>query len=238
MCLLTVQAAHAKKPKEYVTVVVNEAYVEMRKAPGNSYPVFYVAERGETLRVLKSRTDWYKVKNNRGITGWVYASAMAKTRHTNGEPLAIKQPDRKGYQNRRFEAGFMLGDFGGSDMLNIYGSYFLTQNLSAEINYTETFGQSADGQGGFINLVHQPFPTWRISPFVTIGAGSYEITPKARTVSTKSRTDNSSFSGAGLRMHLTQRLLLRLQYNNYLLLNNEDDDEEIESWTLGISTFY
>ena len=48
---------------------VTQAYIEMRTQPGRGYPVFYVAERGERIELLKQRTDWIKVRkhHNRGI---------------------------------------------------------------------------------------------------------------------------------------------------------------------------
>ena len=41
---------------------VVEPYIELHTGPGRGYPIFYIAERGESVTVLKQRTDWIKVR--------------------------------------------------------------------------------------------------------------------------------------------------------------------------------
>ncbi len=57
--------------KKGVTVTVGAPYIDMHTGPGRGYPVFHVAEKHEALRLLKSRTDWYKVVTTNGEMGWV-----------------------------------------------------------------------------------------------------------------------------------------------------------------------
>ena len=40
---------------EYPTAYVTQAYVELHTGPGRGYPVFYIAERGEAILLLKQR---------------------------------------------------------------------------------------------------------------------------------------------------------------------------------------
>lgn len=242
VCLLTFTLAllsatsHAEDNFTRATIV--EAFIEMRTGPGRGYPIFYVAERGETVDVLKQRTDWYKVRNHRGKQGWVHAEAMALTTDHRGQPLAVNVPNFETFTQRQWEAGALAGSFGGNDTLAIYGGYHFTKNLSAELSYNESFGNVSDGKAASLSLVHQAFPHWRISPFVTLGAGVRQTKPKSNLVSTETRTDSTANAGAGVRVYLTHRLLLRLQYKNYVVLTNRDDDEEVEEWTIGISAFY
>jgi hypothetical protein len=65
-----------------------------------------------------------------------------------------------------------------------------------------------------------------------------ETSPRATLVSTEDRTDNTASVGAGIRIHLTRRLMLRLQYKNYVILTDRDDDEEVNEWKIGISAFF
>ncbi|WP_255399596.1 SH3 domain-containing protein [Oceanicoccus sp. KOV_DT_Chl] len=210
----------------------------MTHRPGRYYPIFYVAERGETVEVLFQRTDWYKVRHPRGKEGWVYVDEMALTVDHLGEPLKVNQANFDGFKERQWEAGFMAGDFGGNDALSVYGGYHFTRNLSAELEYTESFGTVSDGQAVTLNLVHQPFPDWRYSPFLTIGGGIRDTNPKSNLVSTEDRSDNAANVGAGMRIYLTRRIFVRLQYKNYAVLTDRDDDEEVEEWKIGISAFY
>jgi opacity protein-like surface antigen len=88
------------------------------------------------------------------------------------------------------------------------------------------------------SIVHQMFPRWRYSPFITIGGGVRETNPRSTLVSTEDRTDNTANVGAGLRVYLTKRLLLRLQYKYYVVMTDRDDDEEVNEWTVGLSAFF
>ncbi len=163
---------------------------------------------------------------------------MALTVDHLGEPLKVNQANFDGFKERQWEAGFMAGDFGGNDALSVYGGYHFTRNLSAELEYTESFGTVSDGQAVTLNLVHQPFPDWRYSPFLTIGGGIRDTNPKSNLVSTEDRSDNAANVGAGMRIYLTRRIFVRLQYKNYAVLTDRDDDEEVEEWKIGISAFY
>lgn len=217
---------------------VVEAYLEMRTAPGRGYPVFYIAERGEHITLLKQKTDWIKIRNQKGVEGWVHVDAIGRTEDSRGEALAFHSPGLEEFSKRRWEAGFMAGDFGDTDAITAYGGYHFTRNFSAEIALTENFGDSSDGRMATINLVHQMFPHWRYSPFITIGGGVRETNPRSTLVSTSDRTDNVASVGAGLRIYLHRRLMLRLQYKNYIVMTNRDNDEEVNEWKIGISAFY
>ncbi|MGK0441773.1 MAG: hypothetical protein ACJA0N_001574 [Pseudohongiellaceae bacterium] len=229
---------NSQDKETYFQAAIAEPYLEIRQGPGRGYAIFYVAERGETISILKSKTDWYQVKTQKGIIGWTHANEITLTLDDNGETLDISVPSLDGSLNKTWETSFIAGDFEGNDAVGIMGGYYFNQNLSAEISYIDTFGDTNKGQGAFINLTHQPFPQWRASPFFSLGGGVYKTNPKANLAATKSRDDNVSFVATGARIYLAQRLFLRLQYTNYLLISDRDDDEEVESWTIGISAFY
>ena len=228
----------AQAEQEYLQSTVVEAYVEMRTSPGRGYPVFYIAERGELITLLKRKTDWIKLRNYRGVEGWAHIDDVGRTVDAAGDPLAFRAPDRESFSNRTWEAGIMAGDFGDTDAVTLYGGWHFTRNLSVELNFTENFGDFSDGRQGTVELVHQMFPEWRYSPFISIGGGVRETSPRSTLVDTTDRTDNVATVGAGVRVYLTRRILLRLQYKNTVVMTDRDDDEEIDTWQLGISAFY
>ena len=39
----------------YVQAYVTDPFIEMRTGPGTSYPIFFVAEQGEWIEILKSK---------------------------------------------------------------------------------------------------------------------------------------------------------------------------------------
>lgn len=226
------------KPRAPVAATVTEAFIELRTGPGRGYPIFYVVERGEHIDVLKERTDWYKVRTSKGKEGWVFANALSKTLGADGNLLAISLPDFDDYTHRTWEGGMMYGDFGGADVASIYGSWHFTRNLSAEVDVAQFFGEFSNGNYVTLNLVHQPFPNWRISPFFTLGGGIVETQPKSTLVQTPDRSDNMLDVGVGVRYYLTRRFLVRAQYKNYVVLTSRDTHEKIDEWKLGFSAFY
>src|SRR5688500_18034811 len=60
-------AAKLEAEKEKLQqVFVSEPYLELASGPGRGYPVFHVVERDESVDVLYRRTDWFKVRTERG----------------------------------------------------------------------------------------------------------------------------------------------------------------------------
>jgi opacity protein-like surface antigen len=224
--------------EQAATSMVVEAYVEMRTHPGRTYPVFYVAERGETIELLKQRTDWIKVRNHRGIEGWAHVNDIGHTVDSNGEPLALSAPNLDSFFNRRWEFGLLLGELDNTSAISGYGGYHFTRNLSVETSYSENFGDFSDGRMATVSLVHQMFPEWRYSPFFSIGGGVRETNPRSTLVATEDRTDATASVGAGVRIYLTGKLMLRLQYKHYVVMTERDDDEEAGEWKVGISAFF
>ena len=224
--------------QRYSRSVVVDAYLEMRTFPGRGYPVFYIAERGEAVYLLKQKTDWVKVRNQRGVEGWVHVDEIDRTVDELGAALALQVPNLENFSRRRWEGGLMLGSYGDTDAVSAYGGFHFTRNISVELELTDNFGDFSDGRMATLNIVHQMFPHWRYSPFITLGGGVRETNPRSTLVSTSDRTDSTASVGAGLRVYLSRRLLLRLQYRNYVVMTNRDDDEEVDEWKIGISAFF
>ncbi len=222
----------------FIKTSVVEAYVELHTGPGRGYPIFYIAERGEKIELLKQRTSWIKVRTQRGKEGWVKLDSIAKTVDSHGQTLALNLPQLEAFSHRKWEMGFMLGDFGGSDVISGYTGYHFTQNLSMELALSENFGDFSSGQMATISILHQPFPEWRYSPFVSLGGGVRKTNPRSTLVQTEDRTDDVIAVGAGVRVYLSKRFMLRLQYKNYSVLTSRDDDIEVEEWKIGLSTFF
>ena len=41
--------------------------------------LFHIVEKGDTLRIIKKKTEWYKVIVARDVTGWENEDQLAKT---------------------------------------------------------------------------------------------------------------------------------------------------------------
>jgi len=76
LCLSGIADARDATP---VTVEVADTFLELHTGPGRGYPVTRVIPRGDQIEVLKRRTDWYLLRDDRGQEGWAKRKAMALT---------------------------------------------------------------------------------------------------------------------------------------------------------------
>ena len=224
--------------REYLQVFVNAPYLELHTGPGRGYPVFNVVGRGDSIDVLKRFTDWYKVRTERGVEGWVAQRDMLATVLADGSPFTFHLGDRAGFTSHRFEAGvFLYGDYGGASEISAFASYSLTQSLMVEVTAGEFLGNAANGSVADIGLAHVFLPEKRFSPFVTIGTGFVHTEPKATLVQPSDRTDQSAFAGAGFRFYLTRRFFLRGEYRNHIVFTKRNQNEQVDEWKFGFAFF-
>jgi len=239
VCL--VQNAHAFRlwPKhEGVYIAVTEPFIEMHTGPGRGYPVFYVIERGERVRLFKAKTDWYKVETEKGKLGWVRREELKDTIADDGSIIDFSPYTRDEILSRPFEIGLLAGDFKGANAVTTYLSYHVTQNIATELKFTEAFGSFSNSKIYSLNLVHQTFPTWRISPFITLGAGVIKISPNSALVQTEERQDSILTAGGGLIIYTSRNMFLRLEYDNHTVLTKRENNEEVEEWKAGFSVLF
>jgi len=223
---------------EVQSVVVEDPFIELHTGPAAAYPVYYVVDRGERIEVLARRTDWFKVRAPRGQEGWVDSDQLQQTLQPSGAPVDVPTFTLADYVERRWELGGLYGDFGGANIVSIFGGFSFTENLSVEAWYSDILGRFSNSQMANINLVHLLFPEWRVSPYFTLGAGIINTEPKGTIVATKDRTDNLAHVGVGVRTYMTRRFVFRAEYKTYVVFTSRDDNEEPSEWTVGFSFFF
>ena len=228
-------ASAERQPRE---VTIADPFIELHTGPGKGYPVFFVAERGEQIALLKRRTEWFKVQVARGQEGWVHFEQLTTTLDSDGEPFDLPALGFDDYTARRWEVGTLYGDFGGANVIGMYGSRNVTPNLSGEIWVSQALGRFSDSTMVTLNIVHLMYPDWRASPYFTLGAGVIKTQPKATLVATTDRTDNVALAGAGVRMYLTRRFVFRAEYKTHVVFTSRDDNEEVQEWKAGFSFFF
>ncbi len=224
--------------KEKVQVMVSDAYAEMHTGPGRGFPVFHTIEKGETIRILKKRTDWYKVETTKGKKGWVYRDEFVNTLGLQGELVDLSQPGRTEFDKRRWEIGFGGGNFSGARSQNIYLGYHLTENLGAELRYTQAFGKFSNSKMLALNAVHTPFPSWRVTPFFTLGTGGILISPSSDIVQPEERENTVFTVGGGFTFYVSRSFLFRIEYNDHTLVTKRESNEEVDEWKAGFSVFF
>lgn len=241
LCAVVLQiflTAPLQAAEEYRSVTVAEPYLELHTGPGKGYPVFHVIDRGESVEILKRRTDWFLVRSDRGKEGWVDLAQMEKTLQPDGQPSSFKEPGIEEFTNAKWETGLLAGDFGGTNIISVYGGYSLNPNVSVELWASRILGNFSNAWMASLNVVHQPFPEWRFSPFFTLGAGAIRTEPKSTIVQGDDRTDQIGHVGAGFRIYATRRFLLRAEYKSYVVFTSRDENEEVEEWKVGFAFFF
>jgi len=242
-CLIAVAlqiflAGPVQADEEYRSVTVADPYLEMRTGPGRGYPIFNVVDRGESVDVLKQRTEWYRVRADNGKEGWVARAQMELTLQPDGNPVSFESAGIEDFTNAKWETGLLAGDFGGANIISLYGSYSLNPNVSVEVWGSQILGNFSNGWMGSVNVVHEAFPEWRVSPFFTLGAGAIHTSPKSTIIQGEDRTDQIGHVGAGFRIYATRRFLLRAEYKSYVVFTSRDENEEVEEWKVGFAFFF
>lgn len=221
-----------------VEVVVQDAYLDLRSGPGRGFPVTQVVDRGASVALLRQRTDWVKVRTERGREGWVNRKQLERTLTPDGAAVRLAGPTPDARTRHRWEVGLGAGDFDGADVVTVYGSWSLTDSLYVRADVAQLLGNYSNGWLGTVGIAHAFMPQWRVSPFVGIGAGVVNFEPKATLVQASDRTDQAAYMGAGLRGYLTDRFLLQAEYRQYVVFTSRNENEEIDQWTVGFTHFF
>jgi len=219
-------------------VQVAEPFVEWRTGPAQGYPVFHVSEKGEWLSLLIRKTNWMKVKDSSGKEGWIAIADLLKTLDGSGNTVSLVEPKFDDFSTRRWEAGLMAGEFESTAVNAAYMGYWMTEHLSLELWGSQVLGRSSEIRMLNVNILHQPLPSWRLSPFVTMGAGKVFVKPKATLVNESSRSEDAIHFGLGARFYINDRYFLRMEVKDYKVFTDRETNEEAIEWKLGLSVFF
>ncbi|NNL56183.1 MAG: outer membrane beta-barrel protein, partial [Pseudomonadales bacterium] len=222
-----------------------QPFIEFRTGPGKSYPVFYVAQRGELIEIQKRRNDWYKVtlyvNNNHSKTGWIHRDAVGETvvassqaPGTDGERMSAREhPRLVAAFNPRAYLGFTFGKSSTSDIAGLYTGYAITPKLAIELQANEILGQSFQSTSFSGNASFTPFDRWRIAPFFQFGAGAIDNKARVTTSQQNDASDKFFQATTGFGVLLSKRYRLRFEYRHMNILQTRNENREIETWQLG-----
>ncbi len=252
-CVIPVSALAAKDPQakadkaaakaeaaqeKLLQVFVSDPYLELSTGPGRGYPIFHAVERDASVDVLFRRTDWFKVRTERGVEGWARARDLRRTRLADGSPFVFNLGDLAGFASHGWELGMGGGDYGGANLIAAYASFSLTDHMKVELTGSQFLGNASNGWKAELGLQHVIFPEWRISPFVTLGTGYVNTSPRATLVSPLDREDQTAYAGAGFRVYLTRRFFVRADYRWHTVFTSRDENEELEEWKVVLACFF
>lgn len=227
--------AHAKD--DPITVVVGAPFIELQLFPGRGYPKFHAVEKHQIIKILKSRAGWYLIATEDGIEGWVRRRDLEPLYALDGTLLDFSEHEWHEAEDP-WQLALLGGKLDGDGAYNIMLGYRFTPNLSAELKYTQAFGDYYNVKLASAHVVHQAFPKWRISPFFTLGAGVLKTFPDAVLIEAEDREDSVLTVGTGLFVYLHHKVIARLEYNKHTVLTTQDNNDEVEEWKAGLSVLF
>jgi len=236
LALLLVSFAGQAETTLHVKVV--EPFIQIYTGPGKGYPVFLDLQRGSWLTVHRYQANWYEVTTDKGDKGWVRHAELLKTVTADNQAVVLHNISQSDFEQRDWELGALWGDVEGSSIFTLFGSYVFTSNLSAELSASQMIGSLSTSELVNLNLVAQPFPEWRVSPYFTMGTGRIWTSTNSTLVQEKDRDDRTTNIGFGVRAYLTRSFFLRLEYKELLIFTSTNDYEELEIWSIGVGSFF
>ena len=240
LALLLVMQAFNVSPalakSRYVEVIITDPFIEMHSGPGRGYPVTYVVGRDETVTVLYSRTEWYKVRAQRGQEGWVRRSDLARARLESGEPAPI--PPYPDFASHRWELGAGYGVFNHQNLVTGYVDFALTDSLDTEFVLQQAFGTIDNRYVATIGLRHTFIPEWKwFSPTAGIGTGYQYIDDKVPPKPIENH-NQMAYVSLGVRGFITRRFMWRADWRKYDVFTHQNQNEEPEEWKFGLAVFF
>jgi hypothetical protein len=226
----------AQASAKLLELVVSEPFLEMHSGPGRGYPVVYVVGREETLTVLYSRTDWYKVRARRGQEGWARREDLALTKLASGEPAPI--PMYPEFQAHRWEVGAGYGVYNRQNLVSAYADFGLTSSIDAEFVLQQALGTLDNRYIASIGLRHTFLPEWKwFSPTIGIGTAYQHIEDKAPPAPLQAN-NQMAYVSVGARGFITRRFMWRADWRHYVVFNNLNVYEDLEEWKFGLAVFF
>lgn len=241
---------------ENVQVQVKQPYIESHSGPAGGFPIIHVVEKNQWITVLKRRTNWFKVETIKevrgseqvsveenaqgGVQGWVKQDALHLTQSSSGQPVKLSDGSFESFAQRNVEFGALGGSFEGVPSMTVFADWVATENLAAGVSVTQALGDLSENQFFLVRVQHTTFPEWRVSPYITLGAGQIRTKPRANLVQggDETRTSDLLAAGIGLRYYMAQNFMLKFEYQHLQALTDRDVNEDLEQWKLGFAVFF
>jgi hypothetical protein len=197
--------------------------------------VFYVAEKNETILLMKRRVDWYEIRLRNGTEGWAHRREIEKTLLAAGYRKGLMERIYDNFIAGKAALGWSAGTFAGDPALYLRMTYTLTDHLALEGN-----GGFASGDLGGTQLYHGGVVVtpWRVRWLAvngTIGGGVVHVTPTSLLVNAESGTFPSAYAGVGFGIPLFRNLEGRVDIRHFTLFMNTERTREFQEYSAGLS---
>ena len=230
-------AAETNEAKEE-RVQITDPFIELRTGPGRGYPIHFVAAREEWISIELRHTDWYKVRTAGGKVGWVNRGQLATTLAEGGGAKSFRDIAIDDYLLRRAEFGAGFGRFKKEPMLKLWAGYKMSDTLSMEATVGQVQGVFSGTNFWHVNVQSEPWSDERFSPFFGIGVGRFRNIPNTSLVSAEPSNSNLANATLGVKVHLTDRFVARLDYTIYTAYLSDARTGQYRALTAGLSFFF
>ena len=222
-------------------VTIADPFIELHTGPSAGYPIFHVVERGSEVSILLKKTRWFKVETGDGKTGWASREQMRQTLLPSGEQFKVIDLDEDDFEKRKWVFGVTGGAIESTPVFTLFGGYSFTENVSVEASFGQSTGSVSSSTFLKGNLVMQPLPDLKYSPYITLGFGKVDVESSSSLIS--SNNDTSSFAqvGLGVQRYVSRSFLFRIELNEYVIFSTtstNNSNEVVDEWKVGFAVFY
>ncbi|OUR66267.1 hypothetical protein A9Q73_07410, partial [Bermanella sp. 47_1433_sub80_T6] len=190
-------------PAPQVELSVIDTYLELHTGPGRGYPIFHVIEQGQSVKVLRRRSNWFYVSDRRNTQGWVKQESLARTLAPTGMPAALPDIQHGDFLAQQGRIGFSVGQLGTSYTANVTAGYRLLSFAGIEVEYGQIFKDLEDGSSVGATVIIEPIKSWSFTPFISKGIAWQDWKKKKKSsVGGNSFSSNSEFTGAGINYYI------------------------------------
>jgi hypothetical protein len=197
--------------KVFYKVTIADPFIELHTGPGSGYPIFYVVDRGTEVSVIRRKTDWFRIETSNGKTGWASRDQMRETLLPTGEKFKVVEMGLDDFSKRKWIVGFSGGELESTPVFSAFTGYSFTENMTGEFHLGKSVGDISSATYYKGNLVMQPFPDLKYSPYLTLGLGEIKVDPSVILISANKDKNNFAQFGLGLQRYIS-RSFLRVCY--------------------------
>ena len=222
-------------------VIITDPFIEIHTGPSAGYPIFHVIDRGTEVSIIRRKTNWFKIQTKDGKTGWASRDQMRETLLPGGEKFKVVELDQEDFTSRKWILGVTGGEFASAPVFTLFTGYSFTENLAAEVHFGESVGNASSSTFIKANVVMQPLPDLKYSPYLTLGLGKIEISSSATLISKNSEDDSFVQVGLGLQRYISRSFLFRLEANEYVIFSansTSNSNEVVNEWKFGFAVFF
>lgn len=219
-------------------VQVVDPYLELHTGPGRGFPVFHVIEREQWIEIRRRRTDWFKVRSNKGVEGWVHRKQLEQTLTRAGVAATFRDVLVNDYLKRRAAFSIEGGVFAGDPLLSSSLMFLISEKMSIDLAYGQSAGalSSTTLVHGLVTLYHKPGS--RVSPYMSLGIGQLKNVPNATLIGAVTTESVSAMFRMGVDFYLSRRFVGRVAYQNTVAFVDSRQMEEHQAVTLGVAVFF